>query len=322
MHMPDALITPAVAVPAIAIAGGAVAWSCRRASSKADDRAVPLMGVIGAFVFAAQMINIPVVVLPGVSWHVLGAVLMAVLLGPHAALVLMAAILTVQALLLGDGGLLALGCNVVNMGVICCYLGYGVFSAAASLIDGPRGRAAGIVLACVVSSTAAAVAAAVEVHLSGTNPVTLWTAALAMGSVHFVFGIGEALMTVAAVAFIERVRPAVLPVHTQAEKAAVRRFALGSLALSLAIGGVVSFWASSLPDGLEHVMDKFGWPEAGGAFGGLLAPIGRAAESAPFIGNAIVGLAATAAAFGIVLAAGAAISRRPKLGRPGQPLDV
>jgi len=309
MHMPDVLLSPAVAVPGWIAGGAAVAFACRRAAREIEDRRIPLMGVLGAFVFAAQMINLPVLILPGVSWHLVGAVLLVILLGPYSGFVVMAAILTIQALLLGDGGLLALGCNVVNMGVVACFLGYGVYSAIASWADGPRGRAAGVFAAAIVSSAAAALAAVLEIHLSGKNPVSLAAAAWLMGSVHFIFGIGEAALTVAVLAFVLKARPLAVQGQSEREKGSMRKLALVGLGVSLAIGGVASYWASASPDGLEHAAGALRWPEAQSAFAGLVAPVQKALASAPFLANAIIGVGTTALAFAVSLVISSAISR-------------
>jgi len=310
MHMPDALLSPAVAVTAIAVSGAALVFACRRAARELDDRRIPLMGVLGAFVFAAQMINLPLVVIPGVSWHLIGAVLMVSLLGPYSSFVVMTAVLAIQALLLGDGGLLALGCNVLNMGVISCFLGYGVYSAIGSWAGGARGRTLAAIAAAVVSSTAAAVAAAIEIHLSGKNPVSLFSAVWLMGSVHFLFGIGEGVLTVAVLAFILRLRPAAVQGGAQVQRAAMRRFVLAGLGVSLLIGGVVSWWASSSPDGLEHAAAVFKWPEGESAFGGLMQPVEKALASVPFLANALIGLTATALAFAVSLMLSGLAARR------------
>ena len=298
MHMPDVLVSPAVAVPGFVASAAAIGWSCRKAAKEMDDRRIPLMGVLGAFVFAAQMINLPVLLLPGVSWHLIGGVLMAAMLGPYAACVVMAAILVIQALLLGDGGLLALGCNIFNMGVICCFLGYAIYSAVTSWWAGFSGRAAGVLLAAVASSAAAALAAAVEIHLSGRNPVSLASAAWLMGSVHALFGVGEAVLTLAVMAFVAKARPAAVPERTAAERAAMRKFAIVGLVVSLLIGGVVSFYASEFPDGLEYAAGKLNW-----------LPAEEDAEAASFMQNALMGLLTTGFAFAVSLVAASAMSR-------------
>ena len=123
MHMADALISPAVGATMWAASGGLIAYCSKKVRAELDDRKVPLMGVLGAFVFAAQMINFSI---PGTgsSGHLGGGLLLAILLGPHAALLTIASVLIVQALFFADGGLLALGCNVFNLGFFPCFIAY------------------------------------------------------------------------------------------------------------------------------------------------------------------------------------------------------
>src|SRR5208337_4574407 len=123
MHMADALISPAVGGVMLAATAGLTVYSARNLKEEIDDRKIPLMGVLGALVFAAQMINFTI---PGTgsSGHLGGAMLLAILLGPYAAFLTMASILTIQALFFADGGLLALGCNIVNMGGFACFIAY------------------------------------------------------------------------------------------------------------------------------------------------------------------------------------------------------
>ena len=123
MHMADALISPAVGGTMWAAAAGLIAYSSSRVKKELDDGKVPLMGVLGAFIFAAQMINFTI---PGTgsSGHLGGGMILAILLGPHAAFLVMASVLIVQALMFADGGLLALGCNIFNLGFFPCFVAY------------------------------------------------------------------------------------------------------------------------------------------------------------------------------------------------------
>src|SRR5512139_4059803 len=123
MHMADALLSPAVGAGFLTVSGAALALCARTLRTALDDHKVPLMGVLGAFVFAAQMINFTI---PGTgsSGHLGGGLLLAVILGPHAAFIVMASVLTVQAFFFADGGLLALGCNIWNLGMYPCFIAY------------------------------------------------------------------------------------------------------------------------------------------------------------------------------------------------------
>jgi cobalt/nickel transport system permease protein len=208
MHVPDGFLSPEVAavcaVPAIA----AVGYGLRRAGRDLDERRVPLLGVTAAFVFAAQMLNFPVA--GGTSGHFLGAALAAVLLGPWLAAVVLAVVLVVQAFVFADGGLTALGANVLNMGVIGGLVVGGLMVAARWALPKRRGvllavTAVGAWLAVV----AGAVACSLELALSGTVP--LGTVLPAMVGVHALIGLGEAVITVAAVSAVITTRPDVVP---------------------------------------------------------------------------------------------------------------
>ena len=207
MHIPDGFLEPQVWVPMTALSGGAIAWCARRAKESMSEREVPLMGVMGAFIFAAQMINFPVAA--GTSGHLAGGVLLAVLLGPYVATLVMACVLMVQCFLFQDGGLTALGANVFNMGIVAAFAGYGVFAAVKGVVGGDRGYFAGAFAAAWFAVVASAALAAVELSLSGTTP--LLQSLVAMVTVHTVIGLMEGLITVAVLRFLKTVRPDLLP---------------------------------------------------------------------------------------------------------------
>ncbi len=262
MHMADSLLSPPVAIGLIVLAAAVLAFASARSRAIAaasgpgpgDDRA-PMMGVLGAFVFAAQMINFPI--LPGTSGHLGGGVLLAIIVGPHAATLVMASILIIQCLIFQDGGLLALGANILNMGVLPCYLGYFLYRAIAG-----RGPSAGrLYLAVFVASMAGMLAGAalvpVEVAASGMLRVPFVRFLTAMLSLHVLVGLGEALITFGVVLYLSRVRPRVLgevAVNLPAGGGLSRRaVALSVLAAALLLGGFVSLFASASPDALESL---------------------------------------------------------------------
>ena len=204
MHIPDGFLDPGVAAATAIVSAGAVGYALRRADRELDDERVPLLGVTAAFVFAVQMLNFPVA--GGTSGHLLGAGLAAILLGPWLACLVMAVVLTAQALVFADGGISALGANVLNMGVIgALTVGYlMVWSRHLS----PRTRTG--FLAVVAGGAwlavmAGAAATALELSLSGTVP--LGTVLPAMLGVHALIGAGEAIFTVAAVGAVHATRP-------------------------------------------------------------------------------------------------------------------
>ncbi len=207
MHIPDGFLSPEVAAACAVPAAGAVAYGLRRASHELDERRVPLLGVTAAFVFAAQMLNFPVA--GGTSGHFLGAALAAILLGPWLAGLVLSVVLVVQAFVFADGGITALGANVLNMGVIGALVVGGLMVAVRRVLPNRRGvllavAGAGAWLAVV----AGAAATAIELAISGTVP--LGTVLPAMLGVHVLIGAGEAAITVAAVSAVLSTRPDVV----------------------------------------------------------------------------------------------------------------
>lgn len=207
LHAPDGFLSVPVALAMWVLAVVIVAVSVQRAGRSFDERAIPLMGVTAAFIFAAQMINFPVA--GGTSGHLLGAVLAAILLGPWAGTLVMASVIAVQALLFQDGGLLAMGANIVNMGLVGTIGGYAIYRATAGLLGGEeRGRLPAAAVAAWLAVMAGAVAMSLELVVSGTT--TLAVVLPAMLGTHALIGIGEAIITVGALALIQSVRPDLL----------------------------------------------------------------------------------------------------------------
>ncbi len=207
MHVPDGFLSVPVALLMWLVAIVAVALSVQRAGRSFDERAVPLMGVTAAFIFAAQMINFPVV--GGTSGHLLGAVLAAVLLGPWAGTLVMASVIAVQSLLFGDGGLLAMGANIVNMGVIGTMLGFAIYRTLCRLLGGEeRARLPAAGLAAWSAVMLGAAATSVELVISGASPLAVVLPAM-LGT-HALIGVGEAFITVGALALIANARPDLL----------------------------------------------------------------------------------------------------------------
>jgi cobalt/nickel transport system permease protein len=203
LHAPDGFLAAPVAILMWVVTAIVIAYAVRETNRTLDERAVPLLGVMAAFIFAAQMFNFPIA--GGTSGHLLGGVLAAVLLGPWPATLVMAAVVSVQALIFQDGGLLVLGANIFNMGVIGTLGGYVLYRALAGMLGGEaRGRLPAAGIASWASVVAGSAAMAIELAISGVTPLAL--ALPAMVGVHALIGIGEALITVAALAFIGTTR--------------------------------------------------------------------------------------------------------------------
>lgn len=208
LHIPDGFLSLPVSLFGWAVAVGLIAVSLKRVESLYGDRTVSLMGVCAAFIFAAQMINFPIP--GGTSGHLLGGTLAGALLGPWAASLVVSAVFIVQAVLFQDGGLTVLGSNIFVMGLIGTFGGYYLYRAIRFAIGRDRwsGAAAGLAIAAWVSVVVAAAVVAVMLALSGTVP--LGVAMVAMVGWHALIGIGEALITVAAVGYVWRTRPDLL----------------------------------------------------------------------------------------------------------------
>lgn len=250
MHMADALLSPTVGGAMGVVSAAAVAWCSRHVRREGNDRLVPLMGVLGAFLFAAQMINFSI---PGTgsSGHLGGGLLLAILVGPQAAFLVVASVLIVQALFFADGGLLALGCNIFNLGFLPAFAGYPLYRAIAGDSATPARLSAAAVLAAIASLQLGAIAVVAQTVASGISALPLKTFALFMLPIHLAIGIVEGLVTAAIVSFVRTARPALLE-RKPGTAGSMAGPALGFLAAALMLMGVAAAGlASARPDGLE-----------------------------------------------------------------------
>jgi cobalt/nickel transport system permease protein len=283
--MADALISPAVGGAMWAATGVVVAYSSRRVRADLDESKIPLMGVAGAFVFAAQMLNFAI---PGTgsSGHLGGALLLTILLGPEAAFLVMASVLAVQALFFADGGLLALGCNIFNMAFFSAFVAYPLVYR--RIVGDARELRAGRVftgalLAAIVGLQLGALAVVLETTVSGVTDLPFSTFLLLMQPVHLAIGVVEGLVTGAVVLFVYRAQPELL--ERAAARRSLRGLRLGPLVVAFAVAAVVagvglSRLASTRPDGLE-------WSVAG-AESGAASGVASSGASAALVGALIV----------------------------------
>jgi cobalt/nickel transport system permease protein len=206
MHIPDGFIDGTTSAGAVAVAAGGLGASLRRAGEVLDERRVPLAGLVAAFVFAVQMLNFPVA--GGTSGHLLGGALAAVLVGPAVGAVCVSVVLAVQALLFADGGLSALGLNVLNMALLTAFGGYAVFVVARRLL--PRSSSSVVMasgLAAAVSVVVSAVAFTLEYAIGGAGTASVAGVAAAMVGVHVLVGVGEGVITGLVVGAVLATRP-------------------------------------------------------------------------------------------------------------------
>jgi len=263
MHMADALLSPAVGGTMWAASAGAIAYCSSKVRKEIDDRNVPLMGVLGAFIFAAQMINFTIPV-TGSSGHLGGGLLLAVLLGPHAAFLTIASVLVVQALFFADGGLLALGCNIFNLGFFPAFIAYPfIYRKIVGAQPGRMRMTIAAIVAAVAGLQMGAFGVVLETISSGISELPFSSFVLLMQPIHLAIGIVEGFVTASVVTFIYRARPEILQEAIKNQSAGTRPMRNILIAFSLAAlltGGVVSWFASTNPDGLEwaiaHVTGK------------------------------------------------------------------
>jgi cobalt/nickel transport system permease protein len=288
MHVPDGFLSAPVAVACGVLAAAAVGAACLRGRASRGPRGLALLGVTAAFVFAAQLLNFPVA--GGTSGHLVGGVLAAVLLGPADAVVVMAAVLVLQCLVFGDGGLFALGANVLNMAVVHPLLGFAVYRGVAGRAG--AGSARGLAAAAFgawVATVVAATACAGELALSRVASPGLLLGS--MTAVHLVVGLGEGLITALVLASVARLRPELLD---RAVPARAASFVVPGLAAALGMALFVSPFACAWPDGLERVVARVGIEPAQA----------HVALTTPLQGYALPGLGGSAAATSVAAAIG------------------
>ncbi len=260
MHMADALISPAVGGSMIAVTGGLIAYSSKKLKESLDDKIIPLMGVLGAFIFAAQMINFTIPA-TGSSGHIGGGMLLAILLGPYAAFISIASVLIIQAFFFADGGLLALGCNIFNLGLFPCFICYPFIykKIAGTAIDRKKIFIAST-LAVVVGLQLGAFSVVLQTTASGISSLPFSTFLMLMQPIHLAIGLVEGFATSAVVVFIYNAQPELIASMNGADLSdrvsPARKVFVGLIAGALITGGIFSWFASSHPDGLEWSMFK------------------------------------------------------------------
>jgi cobalt/nickel transport system permease protein len=259
MHLPDGFLSTPVAVACATLAVAGVGAAGSRSRVLLGSRAVPRMGVTAAFIFSAQMLNFPVA--GGTSGHLVGGTLAAVLLGPSAAVVAMTAVLVMQCLVFGDGGLLALGANVLNMGMLHPIVGFAVYRlligrATADRAPSAARRIASLAFASWVATVVASAACAGELVLSRVAaPGVVFPA---MVAVHLAIGLGEAVIAALVLATVLRLRPGVFERRAPDPSAGAGSIAVLGLATSLGLALFLSPFACKWPDGLERLAQHVG----------------------------------------------------------------
>jgi len=304
MHIPDGFLTIVVSLIFWVVTIVMVGLAVSKTNRTLGEKQIPLMGVMAAFIFAAQMLNFPVA--GGTSGHFLGGALAAIVLGPWAGILVMTAVVGVQALLFQDGGLLVMGANIFNMGILTAVIGFGLYRLVAGQKRPVRLAVAGV--GAWVATMTAALMTSLELWLSGTSRLEIVLPA--MLGVHALIGIGEGLITVAALAYIEQTRPDLVSPEKTVQEGG-KGWVVGGVLISLA-AVLLSPLASSHPDGLERVAENLGFLGSG-----LDAPYQILPDyTIPFLGETplstiLAGVVGALVVLGLIILVGRSL-RKPK----------
>ena len=259
MHMSDTLISPAVAVATSIVAAALVVVATRkigRENSRATTNLVPLMGVMGALIFAAQMLNFAIPA-TGSSGHIVGGVLLAAVLGEWAGFLTLTSVIIVQCLLFADGGLMTLGCNVLNMAALSCLVAYPlIFKPLIHNHNSPSRWAAASIATSITALAMGALAVTIETELSGITALPYGRFLSFMLPIHLLIGIGEGLATAAVIASLRRYRPDLLFDATEPTSRPRTQFIAITVVAALLVASVAGTVASSRPDGLEWSIER------------------------------------------------------------------
>ena len=255
MHMSDALVSVAVGTTMAAASAGVIGYSIKKIkNSDMEGSQIPMMGVMGAFVFAAQMINFTIPV-TGSSGHIGGGVLLAALLGPYSAFITLASVLIIQALFFADGGLLALGCNIFNMGFFACLVAFPlIYRPIIKKGMTPTRIMIASVITSIVGLQMGALGVVVETTASGVTKLPFTSFLALMQPIHLVIGIVEGVVTGAVLSFIYTVRKEILVNAIDNDQRLIvpmKKVLTYFILATIFVGGVLSLFASTLPDGLE-----------------------------------------------------------------------
>lgn len=259
MHMADALLSPAVGGTMWAVSAAAIAYCSGKVRREMDDRRIPLMGVLGAFIFAAQMISFTIPA-TGSSGHLGGGLILSILLGPHAAFLTIASVLVVQALFFADGGLLALGCNMFNLGFFPAFIAYPlVYKKIVGSGTSPAGISVASMAAAIIALQLGAFGVVVETVLSGISSIPFSSFVVIMQPIHLAIGFAEGLVTSSVISFMYSARPEILKNPMEGGPSGahpIRTVVPGLLVVTFLTGGFLSWFASDHPDGLEWSIIK------------------------------------------------------------------
>ncbi|MBI5207323.1 MAG: energy-coupling factor ABC transporter permease [Candidatus Firestonebacteria bacterium] len=258
MHMADALISPAVGISFWTCSIGVISFCAHKLKIEFNDKIIPLMGVMGAFIFAGQMINFTI---PGTgsSGHIGGGMLLAIILGPYAGFITIASVLFIQALFFADGGLLALGCNIWNLGIYPCFIAYPlIYKLIAGNSSNNKKIMIGSILGVILGLELGAFSVVMETVFSGITELPFLTFSKMVLPIHLLIAVIEGIVTGAIIIYVKNIQPDLFYADNQLNNTFLnlKKVLLSIGVLALITGGILSWFASTHPDGLEWSMGK------------------------------------------------------------------
>ena len=297
MHIPDGFLDAKTAAAAAVLSTAGLGYALYQLRRDLPPRRVPLLGLSAAFVFAAQMVNFPVI--GGTSGHLIGAVLVAALLGTPAAVMVITTVLVAQCFLFADGGVTALGANVFNMAIVAPVVGIAVYRAVQRLLPGVRGRVAALAFAGWCSTVVAAVACAGQLAWSGT---VAWSVAFpAMMGIHMLIGLGEGAISALVFYAVVRTRPDIVA-SSPTVSAGLHGFVGYGLLAALGVALFAAPFACPWPDGLEAVAAKLGFEHrASEAAPAWMADYRIPGITSPGVSTALAGAVGVLVVFGLAV---------------------
>lgn len=325
MHIPDGYLSPDVCAATGVLAGVAVGYSIYKLRDELADRVVPMTGMMAAMIFAGQMVNFQLVVVP-VSGHLIGGVLAGLILGPWAGCLALTMVLVVQRFLFSDGGLFSLGANVLHMAVIGSIGGYAVASVVRRFFRNPRvGTIVGAVIASWVTVVAASALFCLEFRLSHTRHDFRFGNLFAlMVAIHSLIGVGEALITAGIIAYVLAQRPDLVMAGAAETRrglmGGVGRVTAAGVVLALCVGAFIAPFASQLPDGLDAVAERHGFSESAHSAWSLFSDYKYVLPSGTWQGLSVslAGVLGTLAVFLLAMGFGRAVSLRSRAVEAGR----
>lgn len=260
MHIADALLSPAVGAVFWAGTLGTIAYCSKKLKENLDEKMIPLMGVFGAFIFAAQMINFTIPA-TGSSGHLSGGMILAIILGPCASFIVMASVLTIQAFFFADGGILALGCNIWNLGFYPCFIAYPlIYKSIVKNTKSSKKIIIASVISAIISLEFGALSLVIQTALSGRSELSFGMFSIMMLPINLAIGLFEGVITAGVINYLRAAKPEIIESAAASSPLgagiSVKKVFAGFIVITIITGGFLSWFASRNPDGLEWSIQK------------------------------------------------------------------